>query len=85
MNPPTYCVSARATVVESFSQTSDRKENPMQKSLWPGWASWNINIYRKYLVDAPQRRVVFAEYATADAARANCYDNLRLRHRPIRL
>ena len=57
----------------------------MQKSLWPGWTSRNKNIHRKYLVDAPQRRVVLAEYATTDAASAYRDDYLGLRHRPIRL
>ncbi len=57
----------------------------MQKSLWPGWTSRNINIHRKNLVDAPQRRVVLAEYATTDAASAYRDDYLGLRHRPIRL
>ncbi len=56
----------------------------MQKSLWPGWASRNVHIDRKYLVDASQRRVVLAEYATTDAARANRDNNLGFRHRPIR-
>ena len=90
MNPsPTpkirYCVSTRAVVVESFSQTSDGKEDSMQKSLWPGWTSRNINIHRKNLVDAPQRRVVLAEYATTDTASANRDDYLGFRHRPMRL
>lgn len=57
----------------------------MQKSLWPGWTSRNKNIHRKYLVDAPQRRVVLAEYATTDAASAYRDDYLGLRHRLMRL
>ena len=57
----------------------------MQKSLWPGWTSRNINIHWKYLVDAPQGRVVFAEYTTTDAASAYRDDYLGFRHRPMRL
>jgi len=57
----------------------------MQESLWPGWTSGNVNIHRKYLVDAAQRRVVFAEYAATDAAGANRDDYLGLRHRLMRL
>src|SRR5271157_4332776 len=79
------CVSTRAVVVEPFRQTSDRKEDAMQKSLWPGWTSRNINSHRKYLVDAPQRRVVLAEDAATDSASANRDDYLGFRHRPMRL
>ena len=57
----------------------------MQKSLWPGWTSRNINIHRKYLVDAPQRRIVHAEDAATDAASSYRDDYLGFRHRPMRL
>jgi len=57
----------------------------MQKSLWPGWTSRNIDIHRKYLVDAPQRRIVNAEDAATDAASSYRDDDLGLCHRPIRL
>ena len=57
----------------------------MQKSLGPGWTARNINIYRKYLVDAAQGRVVLAEDAATDAASSYRDDYLRFRHRPMRL
>ena len=57
----------------------------MQKRLGPGRTARNINIYRKYLVDAAQRRVVLGEDAATDAASSYRNDYLRFRHRPMRL
>ena len=57
----------------------------MQKSLWPGWTSGNVDIHRQHLVDASQRSVVLAKDATTDAARAYRNDYLGFRHRPMRL
>lgn len=79
------CVSTRAAVVNSLRQTSDCKEDSMQKRLRPGRTSRNVDIHRKNLVDAPQRRVVLAEYATTDSASTYRDDYLGLRHRPMRL
>ena len=57
----------------------------MQEGLGPGWTARNINIYRKYLVDAAQRRVVLGEDAATDAASSYRNDHLGFRHRPMRL
>ena len=57
----------------------------MQKSLRPGWTSRNVDIHRKYLVDASQRSVVPAKDAATDAASANRDDYLGFRHCPMRL
>ncbi len=80
-----YCVSTRAVVVKSFSQTSDRKQDSMQKSLWPGWTTGNVNIHQKDLIDASKSRVVHAKDAATDAASTNCDDHLWFRHCPMRL
>src|SRR5258708_36774407 len=77
-------MSTRAAVVPSFSQTSDRKEDSMQQSLWPGRTSWNVNIHWEHLVDASNRRVVLAEDAATDSASAHRDDYFGFRHRPIR-
>src|SRR5713101_1628114 len=79
------CVSTRAVVVESFGETPDRKQDSMQKSLWPGWTTRNVNIHWKCLIDASKRRVVHAKDAATDAASANCDDHLWFRHCPMRL
>ena len=57
----------------------------MQKSLWPGWASRNINIRRKYLIDTSKRGVVHAEDAATYAASAYRDDYLGVRHCLMRL
>ena len=79
------CVSTRAVVVQSFSQTSDGEEDSMQKSLWPRWTTRNVNIHRKYFIDASKRRIVLAEDAATDSASANRDHYFGFRHRPIRL
>jgi hypothetical protein len=79
------CVSTRAVVVQSFSQTSDGEEDSMKKSLWPRWTTRNVNIHRKYFIDASKRRIVHAEDTATDSASANRDDYLWFRHRPIRL
>ena len=79
------CVSTRAVVVQSFSQTSDGEEDSMKKSLWPRWTTRNVNIHRKYFIDASKRRIVHAKDAATDSASANREDYLWFRHRPIRL
>src|SRR5208337_1027659 len=76
---------ASAVIVQSFRQTSDRKQDSMQKSLWPGWTTRNVNIHRKNLVDACNRRVVRAKDAAANTASAYRDHYLGFRHRPMRL
>src|SRR5260370_29894475 len=75
------CVSTRAVVVKAFRQTSDREEDSMQESLWPGWTAGNVNIHWKCLVDTSKRRVVHAKDAATDAASAHCDNYFGFRHR----
>ena len=56
----------------------------MQEGLRPGRTSRSVNIHRKHLVNATQRRVVLAENTTANAAGAHGDHHFGFRHRPIR-